>query len=312
MTAAVLVCGSLNIDLVARVATLPRAGETLLSSGLQRLPGGKGLNQAVAAARMNTPTALVGARGNDAEGATLAALLDREGIDTRALLVRDSRLAPDAHTGLAQVWVAADGENVIVVHSGANATLSPAEVRAAFTQTGAGAKVALAQLETPPNTVAAFLQAARAQGASTVLNTAPAVAGTRTLLAGADWVLLNETELLHYATDATASPTQELSLEQCVAMARRLIDTAQQTIVVTLGARGALAVTPQHHAHYAAVPTTVIDTTGAGDCFCGVFAAALAAGWPAAAALERANRAAALAVSRPGAAPAMPRVDELG
>ena len=128
MSAEVIVCGSLNTDLVARVAQLPRPGETVVGESLTRLPGGKGLNQAVAAARMGATVAMVGARGDDADGATLAALLVAEGIDTRDLRVRDTRRMPDAHTGLAQVIVAADGENSIVVHGGANLTLTAEDV----------------------------------------------------------------------------------------------------------------------------------------------------------------------------------------
>ena len=139
VSAEVIVCGSLNMDLVARVAQLPRPGETVVGASLARLPGGKGLNQAVAAARMGATVAMVGARGDDADGATLAALLLAEGIDTRDLRVRDTRRMPDAHTGLAQVIVAADGENSIVVHGGANLTLTAEEVHAAFAVPASGA-----------------------------------------------------------------------------------------------------------------------------------------------------------------------------
>ena len=313
----VVVCGSLNMDLVARVAALPRPGETVAGHGLQRLPGGKGLNQAVAAARMGAKVAMLGARGDDADGATLEALLVAEGVDTRGILRRRPEPGVDAsatHTGLAQVMVADDGENAIIVHGGANATLTPDEVRAALAALP-HAGVAVAQLESPSDTVAAFLEAARARGMRTVLNTAPALPDTRSLLALADIVVLNETELAHYAVassgasgDAGGEPR---SLEAYAALARRLLDRPDQTIIVTLGSQGALRVTAGEASHLAAPQVEVRDTTGAGDCFCGVLAALLAKGHALAQALPYAVRAASVAVTRVGAAPSMPRAAEL-
>jgi len=307
LTGEIVVCGSLNMDLVARVATLPRPGETVAGHGLQRLPGGKGLNQAVAAARMGAKVAMIGARGDDADGATLAALLTAEGIDVRGLCVRALGDAGTAHTGLAQVLVADDGENAIVVHGGANATLTPAEARAALMAawpdegTARVAPVSVAQLETPPATVAAFFEAARSRGARTLLNTAPALPGTQDLLALADVVVLNETELAHYAGAVT---------EDLAAAARCLISRPQQTIIVTLGAQGAVVITADTVVRHAAPTVTVVDTTGAGDCFCGVLAASLAQGHDLAAAVPRAVAAASLAVTRVGAAPSMPYASE--
>jgi len=306
----VVVCGSLNMDLVARVATLPRPGETVVGHDLQRLPGGKGLNQAVAAARMGATVAMIGARGADADGATLAALLTAEGIDVRGLCVRPLSDAGVGHTGLAQVLVADDGENAIVVHGGANATLIPTEARAALasvaaspaTSAASAATIAVAQLETPPATVAAFFGAARARGMRTLLNTAPALPGTQDLLALADVVVLNETELAHYAGAVTDDPA---------AAARHLISRPQQTVIVTLGAQGAVVVTADAVMRHAAPTVAVVDTTGAGDCFCGVLAAMLARGLDLDAAVSRAVSAASLAVTRVGAAPSMPRAAEL-
>lgn len=305
----IAVCGSLNMDLVARVATLPRPGETVAGRGLRRLPGGKGLNQAVAAARMGVRVAMIGARGDDADGAVLAALLAAEGIDTSGVQVRTggAHAASAAHTGLAQVLVADDGENAIVVHGGANATLTPDEACAALAAVASAgaasaAKVAVAQLETPPATVAAFFEAARARGMRTLLNTAPALAGTQHLLALADVVVLNGTELAHYAGAVTEDPA---------AAARGLISRPQQTIIVTLSAQGAVVITADAVMRHAAPTVAVVDTTGAGDCFCGVLAASLARGLDVDAAVPRAVAAASLAVTRVGAAPSMPRAAEL-
>ena len=311
MSASIIVCGSLNMDLVARVAKLPRAGETVAGESLQRLPGGKGLNQAVAAARMGAAVAIIGARGDDADGATLAALLAAEGVDTGGLRVRDARTLPAAHTGLAQVIVAADGENSIVVHGGANMTLAADEARDALaalwpdalpavTAAPSAPRVALAQLETPTDAVAAFLGAARAAGATTVLNPAPALPGTLPLLAQAAIVVLNETELAAYAPAGHA-----------VLAARSLLRGACRAVIVTLGGEGAWLVTAEGDARFPAPAVAVVDTTGAGDCFCGVLAASLAEGHRLEAALPRAVAAASLAVTRVGAAPSMPRAAEL-
>ena len=310
MSASIIVCGSLNMDLVARVDHLPRPGETVAGRSLQRLPGGKGLNQAVAAARMGATVAMIGAHGDDADGATLAALLAAEGVDVRGLATRPATEAA-AHTGLAQVLVADDGENSIVVHGGANMTLSPIEARAALAALWADAlpaayaaptapRVALAQLETPMDAVAAFLGAARAAGATTVLNSAPALPGTLPLLAQADIVVLNETELAAYAPPGRAADA-----------ARSLLRGACRAVIVTLGGEGARLVTAESDVRFPAPAIAVVDTTGAGDCFCGVLAASLAQDYRLDAALPRAVAAASLAVTRVGAAPSMPRTAEL-
>jgi ribokinase len=309
----IIVCGSLNMDLVARVAKLPRAGETVAGVSLQRLPGGKGLNQAVAAARMGASVAMIGARGDDVDGATLAALLAAEGVDTRGVQLRDARTLPSAHTGLAQVIVAEDGENSIVVHGGANMTLAADEARASLaalwpdalpaatapTAAPSAPRVALAQLETPMDTVTAFFAAARAADATTLLNPAPARFGTLPLLAQADIVVVNETELAAYAPGATGA-----------AAPRSLLRGACRTVIVTLGSEGAWLVTAEGETRFPAPAVRVVDTTGAGDCFCGVLAAGLAAGLTLEAATARAVSAASLAVTRVGAAPSMPRAGE--
>jgi ribokinase len=335
VNASVIVCGSLNMDLVARVDHLPRPGETVVGASLQRLPGGKGLNQAVAAARMGAAVAMVGARGDDADGATLAALLASEGIDTRDLRVRDPRAMPDAHTGLAQVIVAADGENSIVVHGGANLTLTAEEVGAAFAvpssatsgQEGsspteppqteppqaAGVRVALAQLETPLVAVSAFFEAARDAGVRTILNPAPAVADALPLLADVDLVVLNETELAIFsAAVAREAGADGIRFARPVDAAMVLLQGRCQGVIVTLGAEGVWLVTGEDAVHFPAPAVTVVDTTGAGDCFCGVLAAGLAQGLDLEAAIARAVAAASLSVTRSGAALAMPRASELG
>jgi ribokinase len=319
VSAQVIVCGSLNMDLVARVVQLPRPGETVVGASLARLPGGKGLNQAVAAARMGATVAMVGARGDDADGATLAALLAAEDIDARDLRVRDLIAMPDAHTGLAQVIVADDGENSIVVHGGANLTLTAEEVGAAFAVPSwvarppvAPVRVALAQLETPLVAVAGFFEAAREAGVRTMLNPAPALVDALPLLADVDLVVLNEIELeVFSAAAAREAGADGIRFARPVDAAMVLLQGRCQAVIVTLGAEGAWLVTGEDAVHFPAPVVTVVDTTGAGDCFCGVLAAALARGLDLEVAIARAVAAASLAVTRSGAAPSMPRALEL-
>jgi ribokinase len=284
---------------------------------------------------MGAAVAMIGARGDDADGAALAALLASEGIDTRDLRVRDPRAMPDAHTGLAQVTVAADGENSIVVHGGANLSLTAEEVRAAFAvpssatsgqeasspteppQAGppqvAPVRVALAQLETPLVAVSAFFEAARDAGVRTILNPAPAVADALPLLADVDLVVLNETELAIFSAAVAREGGADGSRPARPAdAAMMLLQGRCQAVIVTLGAEGVWLVTGEDAVHLPAPAVTVVDTTGAGDCFCGVLAAGLAQGLDLEAAIARAVAAASLSVTRSGAAPAMPRTSELG
>ena len=222
---------------------------------------------------------------------------------------------PDAHTGLAQVIVAADGENSIVVHGGANLTLTAEEVHAAFAVPASGAsstKIALAQLETPLVAVAGFFEAAREAGVRTMLNPAPALVDALPLLADADLVVLNEIELgVFSAAAAREAGADGIRFARPVDAAMVLLQGRCQAVIVTLGAEGAWLVTGEDAVHFPAPVVTVVDTTGAGDCFCGVLAAALAQGLDLEVAIARAVAAASRAVTRPGAAPAMPRALEL-
>lgn len=294
----VVVCGSLNMDLIARVERLPTPGETLIGQELLQSAGGKGLNQAIASARMGVPTSMIAAVGTDAHGDALLSLLRQEKITSSTVQQR-----PNCKTGLAQVLLAATGENSIIVHPGANATLQPSDLPKELPL----ARVYLAQLETPLDTIEAFFERAKHQGCR-VLNTAPAVVGSERLLALADILVMNETELAYYAArllGQTWTPdAQELSVIK--RLGRNLLQHPQQSLVVTLGARGALWLTHAQDEHIPAYPAEVVDTTGAGDCFCGVLAASLALGHVMPTALRRASEAAAIVVSRLGAAPAMP------
>ncbi|GMM60581.1 ribokinase [Novosphingobium pituita] len=290
-----VVFGSINRDVVMRVAHLPRPGETLCAQSHDLLPGGKGANQATAAALQGVPTIMLGAVGEDAHGAAMRAALAAAGVDTAAI----------AHvpgpTGLAYVFVAEDGENQIVIVPGANGALrAPASLPP-------GTTMALAQAEVAPDEVAAFLALARKAGATTLYNAAPATDEARAALALADIVVVNETELAFFLGEPEP-PHGEAAVARA---ATRLAchpqpGHARQWVIVTLGGAGVLAHGPEGTIRLPAPRVPVVDTTGAGDTFCGVLAARLAQGAMMPEALAFAVAAAALAVQRAGAAAAMP------
>ncbi|MBS0411332.1 MAG: ribokinase [Proteobacteria bacterium] len=291
----VCVIGSLNLDIVCRVAELPAPGETVAGLGVDRLPGGKGGNQAVAAARAGAPTTMIAAIGQDEAGQIMLASLKDAGVDAGRVIA-----LPDHPTGQAFIWVSAAGENSIVVAGGANAFLTPDRVTDL-----AGQAVLLGQLETPVATLRAAF--ARAGDALRILNAAPALDEGRALLPLTDILVVNETELARYANLAAVPETEA----DIAAAARGLIDREDQTVIVTLGKAGAMAVTSAGVQRVAGRLARVVDTTGAGDCFCGVLAARLSQGAPLAEAMAWANTAAGLSTQKPGAAPSMPTRTEI-
>ena len=291
----VCVLGSLNLDIVAFVAALPAPGETVMSTRVERFPGGKGANQAVAAARSGARTHLLGAVGRDEPGDVMLAAMRQAGVETDAVM----RLA-EAPTGAAYIWVSAAGENSIVVAGGANLAVTPDMFDL---DTAARSRVLLAQLETPVATIEAFFAGApAAAGCLRVLNAAPAAEAARRLLPLTDILIVNETELALFA----GSPKPPEALDDVVAAARGLVAGPEQTVVVTLGKAGAVAVGAAGRTVIAGRPARVVDTTGAGDCFCGSLAARLAEGAELGPALQWANAAAALSTERAGAVPSMP------
>ncbi len=283
----VCVLGSINWDVFAHVAELPRPGETILSHGLAQSPGGKGLNQAVAAARYGAPTSMIGALGNDVVGGQLRAFIRETGIDDSAIRAFD-----DAPTGQAFICLADHGENLIVVTAGSNGLL---DVAAAGTLPS-HARIFLTQFETPIPAIEAFFRAARGVK---ILNAAPALLEGRHLLALADILIVNETELERFSGHVVRNAADAAS-------AARSLLTGDQTVIVTLGADGALAVDAKTEIPVPGRKAQVVDTVGAGDCFCGVLAAALAEGAELADAMRLANAAASIVVTRPGAASSMP------
>lgn len=295
--ARVVVAGSINMDVVARVARLPLPGETVRGSDLTFHPGGKGANQAIAAARAEAVVAMLGCLGSDPYADRLEAFLVANGIDLAGV-----RRTPDAATGVALILVDASGENTIVSIPGANALLAPGSVGGAA---GSG-DVLLAQFETPTATTTAFFSAGREVGAVTVLNAAPA-ADPAGLLGLTDVLVVNEIELAACAGE----PSLGSATPDVVAAARRLQARGPGVVVVTLGSRGVVAVDGPDIHELAAHAVVAVDATGAGDCFTGSLAARLAAAAPISEALAYANAAASLSVERPGAGPSMPAAGEV-
>lgn len=295
----VLVAGSINMDVVAKAGRHPRIGETVAGHEVLFLPGGKGANQAIAASKLGAPTMLIGCLGRDAFGRDLRAFLAATDLDLEFL--RDTA---DAPTGTAIITVA-DGDNTIVVIPGANASVNADDVAAPPLAAG---DIAVCQFEIPLPAVTAFLERARAVGATTILNPAPALPCDRRLLGLADVLILNETELGFFAKREIGPASDPATI---IEAARSLQTDSRQTICVTLGPRGFLALIDGEPHGEPGRPVTAVDTTGAGDCFVGAVAAKLAQQRSVRDALHYANVAASLCVQRVGAAPAMPSAAEV-
>ena len=288
----ILVAGSANLDFVVRAGHIPAPGETVLGRDFQTFPGGKGANQAVACSRAGgAQTAMLCALGDDDFAKPLLASLASASVQLHT--VRSPQ-----PTGTAFICVSDDGENAITVAPGANADLQashwPAHLHISHL---------LMQLETPVATALAFSQAARAQGAKVVLNAAPARELPPELLRCVDMLIVNEGEL---ATLAGNEGGDVLTQLQQLAAKHHLHD-----VIVTLGARGCLALHQGHVVQQKAYKIDVIDTTGAGDTFCGALMAAIARGMPMQQCLKEASAASALACTKLGAQSSIPSRDEV-
>jgi ribokinase len=290
----VFVAGSINMDMVATADRHPQAGETVAGREVLYFPGGKGANQAVAAAKLGAATTLIGRVGTDAFGRDARAFLDAQGVDLS--FVRETS---DAHTGTAIITLA-NADNTIVVIPGANALVDADDVGAAPLARG---DVAVSQFEIPLPAICAFFKRARAAGATTILNPAPAIAFDRELLDLVDVLILNETEL-GFLVKAKLRDTDDHSL--FIEAARRLQTGTGKIICVTLGKRGVMALVDGGPLVIPGRIVEAVDTTGAGDCFVGAVAAQFANGKPIRDAFEYANVAASICVQRMGAAPSMP------
>ena len=286
----IVVVGSLNRDHVAKARSLPLPGETVHGTSYSRHNGGKGANQAVALARLGQNVSMVGAVGDDADGAALLAALANDGVDTSAISMTPSQ------TGVAIITVDQRGENSIVVVAGANGDLDDAVIDAAQPVISE-ADIVLAQLEVPISSVT------RAFGHATgtvVLNPAPASAIDRLLLDSSDYLIPNQTELASLS-DCEIPENEEQILKATDAL------RFSGVVIVTLGPEGALAVDDGSVVARTTPPTVdVVDTVGAGDAFCAGFCDALARGLPLQESIEWATACGALATTKEGAQPSMP------
>ena len=295
----VFVAGSINMDVVATADRHPKVGETVAGRQVLYFPGGKGANQAVAASRLGAGTTLIGRLGKDSFGAELRIFLGDQGIDLGYVVE-----TAEAHTGTAIITVA-EADNTIVVVPGANGLVGAEDVEVVPMLKG---DVAVSQFEIPLPTIAAFFGRAREAGAVTVLNPAPAQKMPGELLALVDILVLNETEL-GFLGGSELSDDDEAA--RIIDVARRLQARQDQTICVTLGKRGVLALAGREEITVPGRAVKAIDTTGAGDCFVGALAAQLADDVPLRAALAFANAAASISVQRMGAGPSMPTAAEV-
>ncbi|WLI10607.1 MULTISPECIES: ribokinase [Pseudomonas] len=299
MPAKVVVIGSLNMDLVTRAPRLPRGGETLIGKSFATVSGGKGANQAVAAARLGAQVSMVGCVGSDAYGEALRGALLAEQIDCQAVsTVEDS-------SGVALIVVDDNSQNAIVIVAGANGALTP-EVIDRFDAVLQAADVIICQLEVPDATVGHALKRGRELGKTVILNPAPA---SRPLpadwYAAIDYLIPNESE----ASALSGLPVDSLSTAKTAAT--RLIAMGAGKVIITLGSQGSLFADGTRFEHFPAAKVKAVDTTAAGDTFVGGFAAALAAGKSEADAIRFGQVAAALSVTRAGAQPSIPTLSDV-
>jgi len=290
----IIVFGSIGLDFTARLSRLPKPGETVPGSAFFTNPGGKGANQALAARRAGANVRMVGAAGKDAMGDQAVALLAEGGVDLSVV----RRL--DVTQGIAMIFVDEAGENAIGIVPGANGELSIEDAERLLDSL-TPQDVLVTQQEVPPGSTIRALSMARERGARSILNTAPFLPTTREAAKRADIVIANETEFALLAGEGDLEATMA-----------DYVGATGRTIIVTLGADGARARTPE--GAFISVPAlavTPVDTVGAGDTFVGYFAAGLEAGLDLEATMRRAARAASLACLKPGAQPSIPTSDEV-
>lgn len=292
----ITVFGSINVDLVTRVARVPKPGETVRGSDYALIPGGKGANQALAARRAGAHVRMVGAIGNDQVAPIALRELELAGVDLNAVVTRDGT------TGLAVITVEETGENTIVISPGANATTAATSIPHDALHPG---DTLLLQMEVPFADSVAAAERARSAGARSILSLAPYTALSPEEIAAFDMLIVNEHEaadLARHLDIAAKGPEATVT-----ALAERLA----RTVIATLGPEGAIAATDGETIKVPAIPVTVVDTTGAGDTFCGVLAALLDEGADMRAAMTKAAIAGSLACTKEGAQPSFPTRAEI-
>ncbi len=298
----IVVVGSLNADFVITMSRFPAPGETVVGTDFTVFPGGKGANQAYAAAKLGGPVSMVGQVGNDAQAEWLKQNLASAGVAV-AHVQRDARVS----SGIAVIAIDGSGQNQIVIVPGSNGTFDVASLERSKILIESGGLVLL-QLEIPMETVAAAARLAKGAGALVILDPAPARPVSDELLGVIDYVTPNETEL---AILTGASADHPFTRAEAAQMAQTLRARGAKRVIVKMGSLGALLVAEAQEHFWPALPVTAVDTTAAGDAFNAAFAVALAAGKPELEAGRFATAAAACSVTRRGAQPSMPTYQEV-
>jgi ribokinase len=306
MDGRVYVFGSINTDLVVYVERLPAPGETVSGGRFAQFPGGKGANQAVAAARAGARVEMHGCLGDDAFGRERLASLRAAGVSTAGV-----KLLAGAASGIAQIAVDRAGENTIVVAPGANLGFDGTGID--IPAAGAGGRiVSLFQNEVPQAATESLVVRAKAAGHLVIWNLAPTAAcqPAPAALAAVDYLVCNRNELAA-VTGSTAAEAGHMDDAEIGRRAGTLLARGVKSLLVTLGGRGSILAGPEGTVRQEAFRVQTVDTVGAGDCFCGVFAAGLATGLPVPVALRRASAGAALSTTRRGAQDSMPLAAEI-
>lgn len=295
----IVVVGSSNTDMVVKVPHIPAPGETILGTGFMTIPGGKGANQAVAAARAGAAVTFITCVSDDAFGKQAIENYRKEGIDTSCIKVQ-----PGIHSGIALINVAEDGENSISVAPGANSYLFSEDIYG-FEGVFDGAKVVLAQLEIPLKTVEVAAKVAHEKGIPFILNPAPGAAIPESLLRKVTIITPNETEA------AIITSRKDFSEKDIPEMAGDIFEKNGITVLLTLGSKGVYLKSPDFEGMIPGYKVKAVDTTAAGDVFNGALAAALGGEMELNKAVDFAQRAAAISVTRMGAQPSAPTRDEI-
>ena len=295
----IFVVGSINRDLVVYVDGLPRPGETVFGNRFQQFPGGKGANQAVAASRLGGDVHLVGNVGSDAFGKQMLEFLAGENIDTSEVAILDT-----APTGIALITVDSASENSIVVVSGANMVWHTRDLARMKIEPS---DIIICQFEIPLEIIESVFEQAKKVGATTIFNPAPVRPAPERILRNADYLVVNEVEL-EALSGETVNPADPTSV---YAAMEKIRERGPLAIVATLGSRGALFSGPTGRYEAKGHKVNAVDTTGAGDCFIGGFAAALSKSDSVPEAISLANKAAAISVTRRGATSSFPMILEV-